>query len=384
MAFTYEDTDKLYDRVICDVLGQRNIAAVRIDRLIHNDDVDDRIIREIKGSDFLIADLTYARPSVYYEAGYAEREIPVIYTIRRDHLKARAEDKFGNLRLHFDLQMKNVIESADAGDEIFHARLGDRIDAVVAPLRKKSDSEGKEAADKAAFQSLPIEGRIAAIMKAAALVLPEMGFVAASESREKFGCEATSFRRKVQGQDAFYVRAEEGALSSVELSVHTKTGDVPFHWIRDEPYFNLNLSRTIDRINKVRELKIECAFVAIPFLEVCHKMSKWSANPDRKHLMIESVLDFPVFNPGSVGDVFASHEYFWDSLFSGSNRHDGFCVGSVPPGMLSRSSSQPGLTFAYGAYKVRKVPRRIEYQIIDEIDSMASFTRRLKASLESV
>jgi hypothetical protein len=40
------------------------------------------------GQRYCSADLRYARPSVYFEAGYAERSVPVIYTVRRDHFRA--------------------------------------------------------------------------------------------------------------------------------------------------------------------------------------------------------------------------------------------------------------------------------------------------------
>jgi nucleoside 2-deoxyribosyltransferase len=46
------------------------IEPLRVDQIEHNDDIDDKIIELIKKCDFCIADLTYARPSVYYEAGY--------------------------------------------------------------------------------------------------------------------------------------------------------------------------------------------------------------------------------------------------------------------------------------------------------------------------
>jgi len=69
MAFGYQDTDELYDHAICEILRSQNIDPVRVDRIEHNDAIDDRIVNEIKSADFAIADLTYARPSVYYEAG---------------------------------------------------------------------------------------------------------------------------------------------------------------------------------------------------------------------------------------------------------------------------------------------------------------------------
>src|SRR5215472_9716952 len=61
-------------------------------RLEHNDDIDKRIMKEIKACDFAIADLTYARPSVYFEAGFAQRSVPV--TSRKDHRSALCQEHF--------------------------------------------------------------------------------------------------------------------------------------------------------------------------------------------------------------------------------------------------------------------------------------------------
>jgi hypothetical protein len=64
MAFGHDDVDRMYDNIICPILESKHIEPVRVDRLHHNDSVDDRIITEIRRADFAIADLTFARPSV--------------------------------------------------------------------------------------------------------------------------------------------------------------------------------------------------------------------------------------------------------------------------------------------------------------------------------
>jgi len=83
MAFGRKETDYIYDRFIEPLLRKKNITPVRVDRIEHLDDINNRIISELERCDFAIADLTFARPSVYYEAGYAQRSVPVIYTSRR-------------------------------------------------------------------------------------------------------------------------------------------------------------------------------------------------------------------------------------------------------------------------------------------------------------
>jgi nucleoside 2-deoxyribosyltransferase len=96
MAFSHPDTDAWFDKSLVPVLKRKGVSARRVDRLEHNDDIDDRILQELEGADFVLADLTYARPSVYFEAGYAQRVIPVIYTCRADHLEPPRE----SWRLH--------------------------------------------------------------------------------------------------------------------------------------------------------------------------------------------------------------------------------------------------------------------------------------------
>jgi nucleoside 2-deoxyribosyltransferase len=74
MAFGQKDTDAIF-RALRKTLGPLGVNAQRVDRIEHNDNIDTRIISEIEAADLVIADLTYARPSVYFEAGYAQRAI---------------------------------------------------------------------------------------------------------------------------------------------------------------------------------------------------------------------------------------------------------------------------------------------------------------------
>ena len=104
MAFSHEDTDKIY-RVIRRTLKPLHINVQRVDGIEHNDNIDIKIIKELEAADLVVADLTYARLSVYFEAGYARRRMPVIYTARRDHFKEHPDDVYGNRHVHFDLKI---------------------------------------------------------------------------------------------------------------------------------------------------------------------------------------------------------------------------------------------------------------------------------------
>jgi nucleoside 2-deoxyribosyltransferase len=123
MAVGRTDTDRVYDRYIAPTLRAAKILPVFMGRLEHNDDIDKRIIHEIEACDLAIADLTYARPSVYFEAGYAQREVPVIYTAQQSHLRPRPNDEFGNFRVHFDLLMRNIVPWSSPSDVSFPRKL---------------------------------------------------------------------------------------------------------------------------------------------------------------------------------------------------------------------------------------------------------------------
>jgi hypothetical protein len=142
MALGHKDTNDVYVSLLKPTLDSLEVEPRRVDLIVHNDDIDDRIIREIEDADFVIADLTYARPSVYYEAGYAERAgTPVIYVCRKDHLTPKAGDARGNEKVHFDLQMKNIITWLSSSDQEFASNLAGRVTMVLAKVsgRRKRD-----------------------------------------------------------------------------------------------------------------------------------------------------------------------------------------------------------------------------------------------------
>ena len=131
MAFDRYDTDAIYDNAIKTVLGKNGVTPIIINRREDNRDINHQIIDQLDRADFCIIDLTYTRPSVYFEAGYAQRQVEVIYTVRSDHLKKNQPE---DLRVHFDLQMKPLIKWATPNDPTFAKRLEQRLKQTV--LRK--------------------------------------------------------------------------------------------------------------------------------------------------------------------------------------------------------------------------------------------------------
>lgn len=180
-ALDYPDVDAIYDRAIRPVLKDMKISVYRVDRDEHNDDIDDRIFAMLDDSNLCIADLTYARPSVYYEAGYAFGPgKPVIYIARKDHLDKKADD---NRRVHFDLQMKNII-SWTSPDEAFKRKLRRRIELVTAPLIRRLQGAERTQRDVKDFRNMPQIAQISALQREATIRVRRMGYRMADYGRD--------------------------------------------------------------------------------------------------------------------------------------------------------------------------------------------------------
>jgi nucleoside 2-deoxyribosyltransferase len=175
-AFDRKDVDAIYDRAVRPTLKQLKVSPLRVNRVLHNEDVDDKIFELLDAADICIADLTYARPSVYYEARYAfAAGKPVIYIAREDHFQPLADDPEGNLRIHFDLQMKNIIPWKEANRKFADALRG-RIRHVMRPLQDRKRISEARLLEQSKFAVLPMSEKIRGIREKARNLLRRRRF----------------------------------------------------------------------------------------------------------------------------------------------------------------------------------------------------------------
>ncbi len=163
MAFGRADTDALYKKLIEPAIRGLGMTPVRVDRKEHNRNINEVIMDELRQADLVIADLTYARPSVYFEAGFAEARTSVIYTVRRDHFSPRDDDPHRVEAVHFDVSMRNIIDWSSETDRRFPGRLARRLRHVAKPLLKDREQEAARAAERARFASLSLHEQLEAM-----------------------------------------------------------------------------------------------------------------------------------------------------------------------------------------------------------------------------
>jgi len=119
MSFNAE-LDEAYDLGIRLAIEDCGLEPCRMDREHHNENISDRMLAQIRLAEFVVADFTQHRPSVYFEAGFAfALGRPVIWICREDDSKD----------LHFDIRQFNHIIWKNPVD--LREKLRDRIRATI-------------------------------------------------------------------------------------------------------------------------------------------------------------------------------------------------------------------------------------------------------------
>jgi len=107
---------------------EHKLIAMTVDEKEYCGEITDRIISDIKQSEYVVADYTFGNRGVYYESGYARgRDIHVIETCNEDWYSS--EKRADRDPLHFDVRSRNIIFWKDEQHlaEKIAARIGSLI-----------------------------------------------------------------------------------------------------------------------------------------------------------------------------------------------------------------------------------------------------------------
>ena len=99
----------IFEAIFTKVLAKVGLAPLIMSEQEPERNIDTEILDLIEKSDFMIADLTLERPSVYFEAGYAEAlGMKVFYTCRDDYNSDHRDWKAGMPKVHFDIRNRRI------------------------------------------------------------------------------------------------------------------------------------------------------------------------------------------------------------------------------------------------------------------------------------
>lgn len=114
-AFGHTELDELYERELASACASVACTSVRVDMTEPAHTITAAIVNGIANARCVMADITHARQSVYFEVGLAHGlGVPVILTCRSDHYRGASDIE----RVHFDLEQYKISywTRMDSGD----------------------------------------------------------------------------------------------------------------------------------------------------------------------------------------------------------------------------------------------------------------------------
>lgn len=292
MAFDHEDTDLLYENAILPILRSNGITPIIINRREDNRDINQQIIEQLSACDFCIADLTYTRPSVYFEAGYAQRSVEVIYTVRADHLHKNQPD---DLRVHFDLQMKPLIRWSGPDDKSFPVRLERRLKQTVLRQWNRAQAvQEKEKQQRDEFTQMPLNERLLALRKSGLRILNKLGYSSWTPLVGHLsGPDELSYRQMLRNLNSFawmissqrHRRLLKTASLRVEESMTLRTlrDEFGYRFLRATYVPHLNGQEMVDEarpVNTTVEHHVLCSLKAIPQARIMSAIPSLQWDPE--------------------------------------------------------------------------------------------------------
>jgi hypothetical protein len=279
-----KDVDGIFNKALKRVLRKLNIEPYRVDDIEHNEDIDNKIIELISQCDFCIADLTYSRPSVYYEAGFVHGlDKPVIFTARTDHFKPDSKDAHGNFRIHFDLQMKNIIGWKEPTD-YFRSRLSSRIQHVTQPIIKKLEADEKKKREEESFSRLSQEEKSRRINEIARNSLKKNKF----KDIKTWAARTISVKNTKEGYVLAVVLVDSSFTKQMLLGLRWGSS-----WIGVSNYLD---KKVIDRRKIIEVIFLCCSFRSVPINRIADALPDFSAASQQKIYYKFPKEDSRVFN----------------------------------------------------------------------------------------
>jgi len=400
MAFGRGETDRVYERLIAPTLRRLNVTPVRVDRIEHLEDINNKIIAELKRSDIAVADLTFARPSVYFEAGFAQRSVPVIYTCRKDHFSPREDDTHGNFRVHFDLQMKNIIPWSTSSDRTFVRRFTKRVNHAIKPLIRVREAQQQQNLMAQEFASFSLDQKIQKILDICASRL-ECAKYQGMETNHRdvhyyfygfsgvqdFLCDRIVARIDDLAPGWIGRRTQKGRIRAVYVHITPSlTGRELLDLVQNilpGPLYDTSPTETTGRLRRLDEHIVICSFQKVPLSRVQRVLPSFRFDHETDELITDAKQTVSKWRIRNFSGVFSPVDLAFGDEFLALNpaknmqrlrRERGFIL------QKSRNHGAPDKRVGRTAV----IPRRIHLRIFDHIPFEAAFVRTIEEWLKGV